>query len=74
MTVQRDLNKLIQSEEIRKRILGNTFPKRRSFQTFHTEKIGKMQEVGSTFEVTEEGGKEMFHKLLNPNNLCVICG
>ena len=74
MRDQRNLNKLIQSEEIRKMILGNTFPKRRSIQAFNIEKLGKMLEIGSTFEFTEGGGKAMFNKLLNLNNLCVLCG
>ncbi|MCK4233557.1 hypothetical protein KAX75_03960, partial [candidate division WOR-3 bacterium] len=30
--------------------------------------------LGNTFEVTEGGGKTMFNKFLNLNNLCVLCG
>ena len=74
MTAQRNLNKLMQSKQIRESILGNTFPKRISIQALIIEKLGKMLEIGSTFEFTERGGKAMFHKLLNLNKLCVLCG
>ncbi len=59
MTAQRNLNKLIQSEEIRKMISGNTFLKRRTIQAFNIEKLEKTLEIGSTFEVTG-GGRKCF--------------
>ncbi len=74
MTAQRNFNKLIQSKQIRESILGNTFPKRISIRAFSIEKLGEKLEIGNTFEFTEGGGKAMFNKLLNLNNLCVLCG
>lgn len=74
MTAQRNLNKLIQRKQIRRSILGNTFPKRISIRAFSLEKLGEMLEIGNTFEFTEGGGKAMFHKLLKLNNLCALCG
>ncbi len=53
MKTQRNLNKLIQSKQIRKRILGNNFPKRRSIKAFSIEKLGDILEIGNTFEFTE---------------------
>ena len=74
MTAQRNLNKLIQSKQITESILGNTFPNHISIRAFSIEKLGEKFEIGNTFEFTEGGWKAMFNKLLNLNNLCVLCG
>ena len=74
MTAQRNLNKLIQSKQIRESILGNTFPNRISIRAFNIRKLGEKLDIGNTFEFTEGVGKAMFNKLLNLNNLCVLCG
>ncbi len=70
MIAQRNFNKLIQSKQISESILGNTFPNRISIRALSIEKLGEMLEIGNTFEFTEGGGKAMFNKLLNLNNLC----